>query len=671
MDATPPSERVPARALVLSGLALLVPVAGAILVPAELGDYAALLWLTALVPAFLLAYYRGWRGVATALALGMATLSLTQVGVLLVGGSLPDLLLAVVVGYVAISLGIGWLADTLHRDKAVVADMAFTDILTHLPNRRHARVFLENEFAAAERGRLLSVVLFDLDHFKDYNDRFGHPAGDEALRTFADLLGRSTRRMDLSARFGGEEFVSILAGTDTEGALVFSDRIRAELARMRLPTGARLTVSAGVATYHPSMRSPDELLAAADSALYEAKEQGRNRVRLFGHAFLEPARPSADVLDALADEGEGAEYPRAEEEIGKSPPPVTLFPHQLTGFGAGHRVLVVEDDVQVRRLVGNYLAREGFQVTVAGDVPEAMDQLGEEFDVAVVDLRLPGAPGTDVIRALRARWPGTQVLVMTGVRDPAVTAEALAAGAHRYLLKPFGMPELRRALLDALNRRDHGSGHGSAGPDEHGRPGEEAAAIERALMNLREALVLRHPFLQGHAERRAAFAACINDALGTGPNGASLERGCLLADLGHLATPPQLLSTPGPVDEDAWDELRRHPALGRALVEPLLDDGEVLAVVAWHHERWGGGGYPDGLAGQAIPPAARVAAVADALAALTAPRPHRPARSWGEAVAEVTSGAGTHYDPRVVEAVNARVPELSALFRSFAATDDR
>ena len=278
---------VPPRALALSLAALTVPVIGALQFPQRLSDYAALLWLTALLPAFLLAYYRAWRGIATALAAGMATLSLTQVAVLLVGRQVPDMLLGVVIAYVAISLCVGWLAESLHQERAVVEDMAFTDQLTRLPNRRHGRVFLDNAFAAAERGRGLTLLVFDLDNFKNFNDRFGHPAGDAALREFGDILERATRRMDISARFGGEEFISVLTSTDTEGAMIFGDRIRTALSEAELRDGNELTVSAGVATYHSDMGSPDELLAAADRALYEAKSAGRNCVRLFGRKHVQ------------------------------------------------------------------------------------------------------------------------------------------------------------------------------------------------------------------------------------------------------------------------------------------------------------------------------------------------------------------------------------------------
>jgi diguanylate cyclase (GGDEF)-like protein len=289
MPPEPPARVVPFRALAISLGAFLVPVLGAFSFPERIAEYGALLWLTMVIPAFLLAYHRGWRGAATALAAGMATLSVTQAAVLWAGEPVPDILLGVVVAYVLIVLGIGWLAEALHQERAVVEDMAFTDLLTGLPNRRQARLFLENEFAAAERGRTLSAVIFDLDHFKEYNDQHGHPAGDDALRAFADILGRTTRRADLSARFGGEEFLSVLTASDAEGAVIFGDRIRTALGAAHLDRGS-LTVSAGAAAYHPGMRSPDELLAAADDALYQAKREGRDCVRLYGSSLMDHVR---------------------------------------------------------------------------------------------------------------------------------------------------------------------------------------------------------------------------------------------------------------------------------------------------------------------------------------------------------------------------------------------
>src|SRR5690606_17472144 len=163
---------------------LTVPVLSVLVFPDWTDDQAGVLvWLTALVPAFLLTYYRGWQGASLALAVGMAVLSITQVVVLSTGLQTPNwtLLMGVVVVFLVVGFGIGWLAELLHRERRAAELMALTDSLTGLPNRRHAQVVLDRVAAAAERGHPLTVVLFDLDHFKKFNDEHGHQAGDEVL----------------------------------------------------------------------------------------------------------------------------------------------------------------------------------------------------------------------------------------------------------------------------------------------------------------------------------------------------------------------------------------------------------------------------------------------------------------------------------------------------------
>lgn len=274
---------VPPRALGLSIAALGVPVLYGLLAPDAGDDYGLLIWMTPLLPALLLSYYRGWRGAAGALAGGMVALSAAQVMAEAYGKHVDGwpILLELVACYVALTLGIGFVSEMLHRAREEAERLALTDELTGLPNRRYARLFLDKEFAAAQRGRVLSIVLFDLDRFKAYNDAYGHAAGDAALCAFARALEIATRKMNLSARYGGEEFLSMVSSTDTTGALVFVDRVRQQLALQHLPAG-RLTVSAGVAGYQPTMRSADDLLAAADAALYRAKQDGRDCARVAG-----------------------------------------------------------------------------------------------------------------------------------------------------------------------------------------------------------------------------------------------------------------------------------------------------------------------------------------------------------------------------------------------------
>ena len=273
---------VPPGALAISVIALAVPALSSFRAPEWMtGDDGVLVWLTALDPAFLFAYYKGWQGVSVALALGIAVLTSVHVALLLLGLSEPDwsLLLGVVIVYVGVCLGLGTLADLLHRARYEAEQQALTDTLTTLSNRRHAMLSLEQAFAAAARGVPLCVALFDLDKFKDFNDRHGHVAGDQVLKLFGKILKGYTRAMDLSARFGGEEFLSVLLDSDEEGARVFAERIRERLKTAELAYGP-VTVSCGVAVYNEEMRTIEDLVAAADQALYTAKKGGRDQVVL-------------------------------------------------------------------------------------------------------------------------------------------------------------------------------------------------------------------------------------------------------------------------------------------------------------------------------------------------------------------------------------------------------
>lgn len=177
----------------------------------------------------------------------------------------------------------------LHR---IVERQARVDGLTGLANRRAGEDHLEDELTRVDRfGGSLALVVADLDDFKDVNDRFGHPTGDVVLREFAQTLEEGIRDIDLACRWGGEEFVLILPGTDLSGAMRVADRVR-EALENRLVLAADgepipVTASFGVAAAGEAMR-PDRLIAAADSALYEAKRTGKNRVA----AAPEPAARS-------------------------------------------------------------------------------------------------------------------------------------------------------------------------------------------------------------------------------------------------------------------------------------------------------------------------------------------------------------------------------------------
>jgi two-component system, cell cycle response regulator len=175
------------------------------------------------------------------------------------------------------------LRNELQEKNQQLERLSVTDALTGLRNRRFAEWFLSRELERVHRhGNALSVFLADLDHFKQVNDTHGHGVGDAALRHVGALLAEQLRKTDVCARWGGEEFLIALAQVPLEGAAALAERQRAalEATPLELPDGQRveLTISIGVITAVPADASPEDLVAAADRALYEAKGAGRNRV---------------------------------------------------------------------------------------------------------------------------------------------------------------------------------------------------------------------------------------------------------------------------------------------------------------------------------------------------------------------------------------------------------
>ncbi len=163
--------------------------------------------------------------------------------------------------------------------------LAACDPLTGLANRRTFDEHMGFEWRRGQQSaHALSVLMLDVDHFKQFNDTYGHPQGDACLRSVAAVLAdAAVRTGDLVSRYGGEEFVLVLPGTTQEGALVVAERIRGAVAKLNIPNKASghdgvLTVSIGVATGDPATLSQQELIARADTALYQAKHGGRNQV---------------------------------------------------------------------------------------------------------------------------------------------------------------------------------------------------------------------------------------------------------------------------------------------------------------------------------------------------------------------------------------------------------
>ena len=188
-------------------------------------------------------------------------------------------LLTTIAGPIAVSVDNGWLHTKILR-------MATTDAVTGLANRHVFEQALNAEIERSERHNSpLSLIIFDLDYFKQFNDQWGHPAGDLRLKAIADIIKHNLRKYDIAARYGGDEFAIILTDCTQQNALQFAERLRqnAQTGAPQVPLDgvgiSGYTLSIGIASYPQDAAFPSELLIAADNAALRAKQQGRNRIK--------------------------------------------------------------------------------------------------------------------------------------------------------------------------------------------------------------------------------------------------------------------------------------------------------------------------------------------------------------------------------------------------------
>lgn len=205
--------------------------------------------------------------------------------------------------------------DSLKRDLSL-------DPLTGVLNRRSLEQAMRSLIDTGER---FAVLFSDIDHFKSVNDNFGHEAGDQVLIAFADMLQQGIRPGDCVGRYGGEEFVILVAGAGPESARLVAERHRAAIERLdvRAAGPERITMSIGVAIYEPDLgnESPEELLRRADAALYEAKRSGRNRVIMRTRSKAPPGnRPQSDVSTGrISEPNSSSDAPYGSVVTGRAP----------------------------------------------------------------------------------------------------------------------------------------------------------------------------------------------------------------------------------------------------------------------------------------------------------------------------------------------------------------
>jgi response regulator RpfG family c-di-GMP phosphodiesterase len=308
-------------------------------------------------------------------------------------------------------------------------------------------------------------------------------------------------------------------------------------------------------------------------------------------------------------------------------------------------------------------------------------------DVVVLDVHMPGMSGLELCSRLKgsAATATIGIVVLTG-SEGGTADDAADAGADALLRKPFSPLELL-AVTERLAGGLYGVPYRASkkGPEEqllmYARDLRHLLEIERGQRTLVQqayvetvgalasALESKDTGTREHSQRVQHYAVelarAVEPHLTEDP---STEYGFLLHDVGKIGIPDDILRKPKPLSEGERRLMETHTVLGeQVLAGVAFLQGEGLRVVRSHHERWDGGGYPDGLEATEIPLSARIFAVADALDAMTSTRPYRQARPWKLAGQEILAQSGRQFDPRVVAAFVEREPTLRAIQREFAA----
>jgi putative two-component system response regulator len=291
------------------------------------------------------------------------------------------------------------------------------------------------------------------------------------------------------------------------------------------------------------------------------------------------------------------------------------------GTAGGGRILVIDDDEQVRYLLRYLLSHEGFEVDDAATREEAFERLTANVpDVVLLDLHLSGRAGHEAIPMLRSdpRTRFVPVVMITGGATRKDKLDAIAAGVTDFLAKPFDGEELVARVRNLVRLKRFTDAF------------EEAQAVIIALAATIDA---RDPYTAGHSERVSYYAELLGRAVGVSPEEQRLLHfGGLFHDIGKIAIRDTVLLKPGKLTPEEYKDIQRHPVAGRDLLKDMRTLDAAIPIVYHHHERYDGSGYPEGLAGDAIPLLARIASVADVYDALTTSRPYRAAMTRTEAL---------------------------------------
>lgn len=326
------------------------------------------------------------------------------------------------------------------------------------------------------------------------------------------------------------------------------------------------------------------------------------------------------------------------------------------------RILIVDDEARICEVMERRLTLEGYSCTVASNGKEALNHFYKDaFSLIISDIRMPEMDGIELLKKVKAVNPKMMMIMVTAYAELELAVEAMRLGAYDFLTKPVDLEIVVLSVKKALEKKRLEEEIEAYHANLERLVEERTFKLQQAYRGLKrahfdsvkvlvEAIDAKDPYTRGHSDRVRKMSLKI--ALHMGFSEGRLEKleyGALLHDIGKIGIKDEILQKQGTLSPEEYQMIQSHPLIGVKIVEGVDFFKQIIPTIRHHHEHFDGNGYPDGLAGEAIPLEARIIAVPDAFDAMTSARPHQRNLALEEVLRELEACKGSQFAPDILE----------------------
>lgn len=322
-------------------------------------------------------------------------------------------------------------------------------------------------------------------------------------------------------------------------------------------------------------------------------------------------------------------------------------------------ILIVDDDRNTRYFLKKGLEEKEYNCITASSGEEAIRQYRDNnLDCVLLDVNLPDKGGIEVAQEIFDINEDASIVMITGFDERRLMRKAMRTGIYDYLIKPIELEEVVRVLNKVEERnlfRDlKNKYHGKLEETIKEQRSKLKSMMFATIKSFVRVLEARDVYQMGHSKDVMEFSDIIAEDLSVSEDEREvLSNAALIHDIGKIGVPDSILLKPGPLTDDEYSIIKRHPEMGREIISPCIEDNRILEAILYHHERYDGEGFPEGISGKEIPIFARIIAVADSISAMLSARPYRASLGKEFTINELIDNSGTQFDPEISDiAVN-------------------